>query len=162
MRTVLDLNAALGQMWTAMDDSKFEVSYLGLDWAPNIMDIVGQTFPLIDGSESHVVPPLCWANPSVPFDLGKSFDVVISIVSGGQFVKKRREGWYLDNLLRPAGDTIVVAWRTDVDVVEEMRKRGAEYDESATAELSKASKIDFHRNHIKVFRLQGGGRIIAQ
>ena len=91
MRTVLDLNAALGQMWTAMDDSKFEVSYLGLDWAPNIMDIVGQTFPLIDGSESHVVPPLCWANPSVPFDLGKSFDFVISIVSGGGS-SSRKEG----------------------------------------------------------------------
>ena len=44
-----------------------------------------------------------------------------------------------------------------MDVVEEMRKRGAEYDESATAELSKASKIAFNKNYIKVFRLQGGG-----
>ena len=109
--SVLDLNAGLGQLRSALDGpGGVDVSYVGFDWGIDVMDLVGRNVPLLDDRD-HVVPPICWADPSFPVDargmallLGghRSFDLALGIVGAGQFV---RSGWggagtFLDNLVR--------------------------------------------------------------
>lgn len=150
--SVVDLMASAGQMFVALDRWGIDVNYLGLDWARNVMDVVGQSLP-IGGDEEYVVPAICWADPSRPFDLEKKFDLAIAISGAGQHVPPEGEQSFLDNLVRASGDIVVVAWRTKLNLIGEMKVRGANYDQKATERLRDLSKWGFLKGHVMVFRL---------
>ena len=152
----------MGQLYTALDEIEdVNINYMGLDWATDVIDLVGRNVPLRD-DDSYIVPALCWANPSFPLDireiLGTTFDVAIGVVGIGKFVRPGNEGAFLENLVQAVtggedgGGVVVVAWRTDaVNVQEEMSKRGATFDKGATVRLRYEIVFPFLKSSFEVY-----------
>ena len=165
-RTLLDLHAGLGQLYTALERNCVNVNYLGLEPARNVMDISGHHLSLGGGTEM-VVPQLCWADMRLPISLGRKFDVVVAIIAdsigdreailskadnyiraGGMDAK----GIFLDNVVRLAKETIVLGWHTN-NLLKEMKARGAMYDSYASKRMKESSDMEWIKSRVAVFRV---------
>ena len=99
--SLIDVGCGVGQLKVALTQNgklpnKFE--YVGLDGGSNIMELEGAAAPVI-GDPNHVIPPLCWVDASMPFDLGRTFDIVFSS-EVGEHIPRSGEQNFLDNLVR--------------------------------------------------------------
>ena len=99
--SIIDVGCGVGQLKVALTQNgklpdKFE--YVGLDGGSNIMELEGTAAPVI-GDPNHVIPPLCWVDASMPFDLGRKFDIVFSS-EVGEHIPRAGEQNFLDNLVR--------------------------------------------------------------
>jgi len=99
--SMIDVGCGVGQLKVALTQNgklpnKFE--YVGLDGGSNIMELEGTAAP-VQNDPNHVIPPLCWVDASMPFDWGRTFDIVFSS-EVGEHIPREGEQNFLDNLVR--------------------------------------------------------------
>jgi SAM-dependent methyltransferase len=152
-KSLVDIGAGVGQMKVALDRMGADVDYTGFDGGSNIMELEGTHAPVVNDPH-HIIPHLCWVDASKPFNLGRTFDVVLS-KEVGEHIPPEGEQAFMDNLVRlarPDGGIIVLTWsppgrggfghvncREKSYIIKEMEKRGVKFEADMTSTLG--SKI---------------------
>ena len=164
--SLVDIGAGVGQMKVALDRINADVDYTGFDGGANIMEMEGVHAPVY-GDDKHVIPKLCWADASKPFDIHRTFDVVLS-KEVGEHIPKEGEAAFMDNLIRlakPRGGRIILTWaqpgqggkghvncQSKSYVIEEMEKRGVVFDELNTNWLGRKILPGYAKNLMIFFK----------
>jgi len=164
--SLVDIGAGVGQMKVALDRINADVDYVGFDGGANIMDMEGINAP-VGGDTGHVIPKLCWADASKPFDVQRTFDVVLS-KEVGEHIPKEGEAAFMDNLIKlakPHGGRIILTWahpgqggnghvncRPKPYIIKEMEKRGVIFDELSTKWIGKRIAPAYSRNLMVFFK----------
>ena len=128
-----------------------DIEYVGFDGGANIMELEGQNTP-VNQDPNHIVPHLCWADASKPFDVGRTFDAVLS-KEVGEHIPPEGEAAFMDNLVRlakPGGGIIMLTWahpgqggfhhvnfKDQTYVIAKMVERGVNYNKEMTESLGK-------------------------
>jgi len=151
MDSLLDVGCGVGQLKIALTKAGATdktLDYVGLDGGSNIMELEGTVSPVI-GDEEHVIPHLCWVDASVPFSLGKKFDIVFSN-EVAEHIPRVGEQHYLDNLAKHIKENgyLLLGWarigqggfkhvneRDATFVIGEVEKRGLVFDNELTNEF---------------------------
>lgn len=164
--SIVDIGAGVGQMKVALDRINADVDYVGFDGGANIMEMEGVHAPVY-GDDKHIIPKLCWADASKPFDTHRTFDAVLS-KEVGEHIPKIGEAAYMDNLVRlakPHGGRIIMTWahpgqggnghincQPKSYIIEEMEKRGVIFDKMVTKWLGSKIASNYAENLMIFFK----------
>lgn len=150
-KTLLDLGCGKGDYIKYFKSQGCEVT--GLDGNPH-------TPALSDGLAGV-------QDISVPFSLGKKFDVVISL-EVGEHIPAEYESTLIDNIIKHAKNKIITSWavpgqggdghvncRTNEYIIDEFEKRGWEYNRLASSILRTSSSLPWFKKTLFVFERYG-------
>jgi len=164
--SLVDVGAGVGQMKVALDKiGATDIEYVGFDGGSNIMELEGQNTPVY-GDPNHVVPHLCWTDASKPFNVGRTFDAVLS-KEVGEHIPPEGEANFMDNLVRlakPGGGIIMLTWahpgqggfhhvncKDQNYVIAKMVERGVIYSKELTESLIASRMPSAYAENLMVF-----------
>jgi hypothetical protein len=162
--SIYDIGAGVGQLGRLLENKQAPVDYAGFDGGNNIESMWGKTTPM-RGDPYHVVPEICWIDAAVPVTLPER-DWVLSI-EVGEHIPLEYEAQFIDNLVGICTTGVIMSWavpgqggrghineKTNAYLVDEMRKRGFEYDIAQTTLFRKSVSggTKWLRGSLMVFR----------
>lgn len=155
---VADFGCGTGQYTKALVENGFECS--GFDGNPN-------TVTLTDGFGKVL-------DLSIPFDLKKKYDWVLSL-EVGEHIPEKFEGIFLNNLVCHAKNGIILSWaipgqhgdghvncKTNRYIITQMKKRGWKNDKKSAIKLREQSTLGWFKNTIMVFVLKDNSKNISE
>ena len=157
-QSVIDLGCGMADYTRALLKNGFECA--AYDGNPNTVSLTGGIARVLDLSQ--------------PFELDKKYDWVLCL-EVGEHIPKKFEKIFLDNVSRHAITGIILSWairgqggdghvncRSNLYIVNQMKKRGCSYDVNSTNMLRNEATFGWFKNTLMVFRKEKNSKTLSE